>query len=105
MPRYWFTISGVLMRRTTTAVLAALLLAGSVAGCSDNKSYEEITADCAKALKARPEGDKAKPDACEGVKKDDYDALVLSSVLEGSGLVKDGEVDTDKLLEDATATP
>lgn len=89
------------MRRTTTALLAVLLLAGGTAGCSGEKSYEEITADCVQALKDRPEGDKAKPDACKDVKDDDYQALLMSHILEEEGLVKDGKVDPDKLLEDA----
>jgi hypothetical protein len=89
------------MRRTTTALLAVLLTMGGVASCSSQKSYEEITADCAQALKDRADGDNSKPEACEGVKKDDYDVLRLSQGLEDSGLVKDGQVDADKLLEDA----
>jgi hypothetical protein len=94
------------MRRTiTTTLLAVLLLAGGATACSDDKSYEEITADCVQALKDRPEGDKAKPEACEEVKEDDYQTLLMSHILEEEGLVKDGEVDMDKLLDDATATP
>jgi uncharacterized lipoprotein len=89
------------MRRTTTALLAVLLAVGGVAGCSSEKSYEEITADCAAALKDQADGDNSKPEACEGVKQDDYDVLRLSQGLEDSGLVKDGKVDKEKLLEDA----
>ena len=92
------------MRRTTTALLAILLTAG-VVGCSDDKSYEEITVDCAAALKDQAEGDNSKPEECEGVKKDDYNVLRISQSLEDSGVVKDGEVDPEKLLEKATATP
>ncbi|MFE6412580.1 hypothetical protein ACFVOR_37235 [Streptomyces sp. NPDC057837] len=93
------------MRRTTTALLATLLLTAGAVGCSDDKSYGEITADCAAALKDQPEGDNSKPAACDGVKEDDYQVLRLSQGLEDSGVVKDGEVDMDKLLDDATATP
>lgn len=89
------------MRRATTVLLAALLAVGGVAGCSSEKSYEEITADCAAALKDQAEGDTGKPEACEGVKKDDYQTLLMSHVLEEEGLVKDGQVNRDKLLEDA----
>ena len=86
------------MRHTTALLAATLLLAGGAVGCSDEKSYEEITADCAAALKDRAEGDKAKPEACEGVKEDDYQTLLMSQVLEDTGMVKDGEVDMDKML-------
>lgn len=88
------------MRRTTTVLLTTLLALAGVAGCSAEKSYEQLTADCAAALKDRAEGDKAKPGACEGVKEDDYQTLLMSQVLEDTGMVKDGEVDLDKMLDD-----
>ncbi|CAL9663231.1 hypothetical protein SUDANB108_07113 [Streptomyces sp. enrichment culture] len=90
---------------TTTALLAVLLLAGGATACSDNKSYEEITADCAATIKDQPEGDTSKPDECDGVNEDDYKVLRISQGLEDSGVVKDGEVNMDKLLDDATTTP
>lgn len=93
------------MRHSVTALLAAaLLLAGTAVGCS--KSYDETVKDCVSALKERADGDKSKPDACDGVKDDDYSALVVSQALEGSGWVdENGDVDMEKLLNDATATP
>jgi hypothetical protein len=92
------------MRRTTTATLlaaACLLLAAATTGCS--KSYDEIAEDCVAALKDRKPGDESKPDACEGLKKDDYDALVISHVLrdELGWIDEDGNVDKNKMLEDA----
>jgi hypothetical protein len=90
------------MRRT--AVLLACLLA--LAGCSSGKSYDDAVEDCVAALKARPEGDKAKPNACEDVKEDDYTTIVMGLTLDDMGVVDDdGNVDMDKLLDEATATP
>ena len=94
------------MRRTITALLATLLLTAGAAGCSDDKSYEEITADCAAALKDQPEGDNSKPTACDGVKEDDYQVLRLSQGLKDAGAVDEsGNPDLGGLLDDATATP
>lgn len=90
------------MRRTTTVLLAAcLLLAGATAGCS--KSYDEIAEDCVAALKERKAGDKSKPEACEGLKDDDYQALLMSHVLrdELGWVDEEGNVDKGKMLEDA----
>ena len=88
------------MRRTTTALLAGcLLLGGGTAGCS--KSYGDVVKDCVAALKERPEGEKAKPDACEDVKQDDYDALLMNQVLGDLGWTdEDGKFDKNKMLED-----
>ncbi|MEU7416724.1 hypothetical protein [Streptomyces antibioticus] len=94
------------MRRTTTILLATLLLAGAAVGCSSEKSYDEVVADCTQALKDRADGDKAKPDACEDVKKDDYTALLMSQVLDDNGWTdENGDVDMGKILEDSTSTP
>ncbi|MFF7947004.1 hypothetical protein [Streptomyces griseorubiginosus] len=90
------------MRRT--AVLLVCLLA--LAGCSSGKSYDDTVKDCVSALKARPAGDKSKPKACDGVKEDDYTTLVMGLTLDDMGVVdEDGNVDMDKLLDEATATP
>lgn len=84
------TIAGVAL--TAAAVLGA-------AGCSSQPSYNQIAANCAKALAKRPDGDKAKPAACNGLKEKDYDTLVLDAVINKSGLVdKNGNVDVGKLL-------
>ncbi|MEU5976367.1 hypothetical protein [Streptomyces sp. NPDC047315] len=90
----------------TRLVPAAIAAALALTACS-SESYEDITANCAKALESRAEGDKEKPSACKDVKEDDYDTLVISSVLEKDGWVdKDGEVNTDKLLNpDGTPDP
>ncbi|MDX3587603.1 hypothetical protein [Streptomyces europaeiscabiei] len=88
------------MRRTAIAITTALLLAGGAVGCS--KSYDEIGEDCVAALKERKEGDKAKPEACEGLKEDDYQALLMSQAIDDLGWTDDeGNFDEDKMLEDA----
>lgn len=90
------------MRRT--AFLLACLLA--LAGCSSGPSYDDVVEDCVAALKARPEGDKAKPKACKDVKEDDYSTIVMGMTLDDMGVVDDdGNVDMGKLIDEATATP
>lgn len=92
------------MRHTTALLATVLLLAGATVGCS--KSYDETVNDCVAALKERPAADDAKPDACEGVKEDDYTELTISQHLKDSGWVdENGDVDMGKVLEDATETP
>lgn len=74
------------MRRTTVLVSAgALTVAGGVAGLVlwlSQPSYDDRVQDCAAALKERPAGDKAKPNACEDVKDDDYMELLLSNSID-----------------------
>jgi len=90
----------------TTLLLACLLLAGATAGCSSEKSYDETVKDCTAALAKRADGDKAKPSACEGVKADDYTALLMSQVMDDNGWVDEtGGVDMGKILEDSTSQP
>ncbi|MGW1669017.1 hypothetical protein [Streptomyces sp. NPDC002324] len=87
--------------RHTTALLTAsvLLLAGGAVGCS--KSYDEIGEDCVAALKDRADGDKEKPEACEGLKEDDYQALLMSQTIDDLGWTDDeGNFDKNKMLED-----
>lgn len=89
--------------RIRTIVTAAALLAGlaTVTGCS--QSYEELTEDCLTALKARAEGDKAKPAECEGVKREDYTTLVMSVAMDDLGWTgEDGKFDKNKMLDDLT---
>ncbi|MBO7940964.1 hypothetical protein [Streptomyces antibioticus] len=89
-----------------TVLLACLLLAGAAVGCSTEKSYDDIVADCTQALKDRADGDKAKPTDCEGVKDEDYTALLMSQVLDDNGWTdENGDVDMGEILEDSTTTP
>lgn len=94
------------MKHRTIAILtaAAVAVAGAITGLVvwlSQPSYDEIADNCVAALKERTEGDKGKPDACDGLKEDDYDALVLSHVLGDLGWTDDeGNFDKNKMLED-----
>ncbi len=92
--------SGGTMRHTTALLTAAcLLLAGAAVGCS--KSYDEIGEECVAALKERSKGDKVKPEACEGLKDEDYQVLLLSQTIDDLGWTDDeGNFDKNKMLED-----
>jgi hypothetical protein len=94
------------MKRRTITILAAVAVAaaGAITGLIvwlSQPSYDEIADNCVAALKDRAEGDKGKPAACDGLKEDDYDALVLSHVLGDLGWTDDeGRFDKNKMLED-----
>lgn len=135
------------MRRTTTALLTATLLAvGAAVGCS--KSDGEKAEDCAAALTERTGGDPAdtptvneagervdalddtlagmvrsgsasvakdaadmvekttkeggtsRPEACEPLSEDDYNALLMAKAIGGLGWTdKDGQFDKLKMME------
>ena len=86
-------------------ITASLVLAAGLAVTGwliVRPTYDEIVDDCMAALKDRPEGDKAKPEACNGVKKDDYDAILFSRVIDDLGWTDDeGHFDKNKMLEDS----
>ncbi|WP_336052177.1 hypothetical protein [Streptomyces sp. CA2R101] len=89
--------------RIRTIITAAALLVGlaGVTGCG--QSYEEQTEACLKGLKARTDGDKAKPAECDGLKRKDYVALVTSVAIDDLGWTdEDGRFDKNKMLEDLT---
>ncbi|MFE9976064.1 hypothetical protein ACFYRD_36465 [Streptomyces hirsutus] len=91
-------------RRTIAILAAAIAVAGLVTGLVIwlmQPSYDDIANDCVAALKERAEGDKAKPKACEGLKEDDYDALLMSHILGDLGWTDDEDrFDKNKMLED-----
>ncbi|MGP2437954.1 hypothetical protein [Streptomyces sp. JW3] len=99
------------MRRAIALIAGgALILAGGVTGTAiwlSQPSYDDIAADCAAALTERAEGNKAKPSACHGVNEDDYQALVMSAVIDDLGWIdEEGNVDKNEILKDALeATP
>jgi hypothetical protein len=69
----WIIVAGI------AAVLAIITTVVWMTG----RSYEDTVADCKKALAAQAAaGGSGKPDACDGVKEDDYDALVIGNVLD-----------------------
>lgn len=93
------------MRHTTTLLLAVCLLAGATAGCSSEKSQDEIAADCVKAI-TDASTKTSRPDECEGLPQDDYDALLMSWALKDQGVIdENGDVNMGELLEDATSQP
>ncbi|MGW0626448.1 hypothetical protein [Streptomyces sp. NPDC002758] len=95
------------MFRNVIGALAAALIAIGVVSCSNEKSQDEIAKDCVAALKVRADGDKKKPKDCEGLSEDDYQTLLMSHVLtDDLGWVdEDGNVDREKMLDDATSQP
>lgn len=84
------------------AVTAVALAIGGTVYWLSRPTYNEIVKGCQKALVAQSKaGGKGKPAACNDVHKDDYDALVLSSILDGLGWTdKDGHFDENKMLDD-----
>ncbi|WP_030674401.1 hypothetical protein [Streptomyces sp. NRRL B-1347] len=60
------------MRRSTVLIPTGVVaVAGGLTGLIlwlNQPSYDDRVDDCVAALKDRPEGDKAKPEACEEVK-------------------------------------
>ncbi|MFF7603807.1 hypothetical protein [Streptomyces parvulus] len=95
------------MKRRTIAIIAtaATVVTGAVTGLVlwlSRPSYDEIADNCLTALKERPEGGKAKPEVCDGLTKEDYDALALSQVLGDLGWTgNEGRFDKNRMLEDA----
>jgi hypothetical protein len=79
------------MRTTTTVLLAALLFAGA-AGCSSEKSQEEIAKDCASALTERTGGDAGDTPTVSEAKErvDAFDETLADMVRSGyEGVAKD----------------
>ncbi|MET8859694.1 hypothetical protein [Streptomyces sp. NPDC004579] len=72
-------------RRTTWIIvggIAAVLAVVTAVTWGNGDSYRETVAACRQALEAQTKaGGSGRPDVCEGVKKDDYDALVVGAVL------------------------
>ncbi|MEU5773876.1 hypothetical protein ABZ819_11370 [Streptomyces venezuelae] len=92
------------MRRTTLiATLAtAALLTGGGAWWLTQPSYDDKVNACGAALKDRPENVKEKPGACDGVKEDAYDAMLMSHVIDELGWTDDdGNFDENKMIEDS----
>lgn len=97
-------------RRTTiitTAAIAAVGLGTGLAFWIGQPSYEDTVKACTKALAAQYKADgKGKPEACDGVKQDDYDALNVNAAMGDLGwLDDDGKFDKNKMLDSMTETP
>lgn len=97
------------MRNRPVILVISLLVVAGVAAtvwAFLRPTYGDTVSSCEKALAARAEGDKAKPDACDGLKQDDYDALLVGQVLKDGGVVdEDGNVDLRRLADDPSTQP
>lgn len=90
------------MHHHRRALAAAALLLATLTACSSGPTYDESVELCRTALIERPEGEKAKPKACEPLKEDDYDTVNMSVVIDRLGWTdEDGNFDRNKMLEDA----
>jgi hypothetical protein len=98
-------LGGTMQRRIIAIISAtAVAVAGAITGLVvwlSQPSYDDIARACVKALKVRPEGDKAKPKACNGLKEDDYQTLLMAQVIDDLGWTDDeGNFDKNKMLDD-----
>ena len=86
-------------RRTTIITAAAITVAGAGTGLGiwlAQPSYDDMVKDCQKAL--TPSATKThRPDACEGVKQDDYDTLLMAWTLKNA--IKDMPKDERDTLD------
>lgn len=89
--------------RTRTTIAAGVLLLAVLTACGSDKSEEEIAVDCQKALAKSTAGatEKDRPEACEGLPQEDYEALLMSEAMKDTGVIdEDGNVDLDELLNE-----
>ncbi|MFF8953873.1 hypothetical protein ACF09I_34505 [Streptomyces sp. NPDC014940] len=97
-------------RRATLITAAAVTVAGLIAGLTywlTQPSYDDIVKGCQTALTEQTaHHGKGRPDACKDVHDDDYNALVLHSVMDDLGWTdKDGRFSEDKMLDSVTDQP
>jgi hypothetical protein len=72
------------------ASIAAVLAIITTVVWMNGRSYDDTVAACEKALAVQTKaGGQGKPDACDEVKQDDYDALVVGAVLKYGMTQKD----------------
>lgn len=96
------------MRRTTAIIsTAALTTAAAITGATiwlTQPSYDDIVKSCTDALTQQyKDNGKGRPDACNDVKDDDYNALVVNAAMGDLGwLNDDGDFDKNKMLDDVT---
>lgn len=85
-------------------IIASLVLAAGLAVTGwliVRPTYDERVEECIAAIEDRSEGDTTKPDACKGVKEDDYTLIEMHQVFDDQGVWnEDGSVNMEKLLED-----
>ncbi|MEV8595218.1 hypothetical protein [Streptomyces sp. NPDC052012] len=69
-------------------------------------TYDDVVEDCIAAIEERPKGDRSKPEACDGVKEDDYSLIDFHEHLDDQGVWnEDGSVNLENLLEDPDDQP
>lgn len=89
------------MKKSIVVCVVALVL---VTGCG-GPSYDEQVLSCQEALAAHdfdadPLEEGERLPACSGLKKDDYNALVMSRVIDDLGWTDDeGNFDENKMLD------
>lgn len=99
------------MRHRATIITAiAVTIAGGGTGLGlwlSQPSYDDTVKSCEKALTAQYKaGGEGKPDACKGVKEDDYTALVANAAMGHLGWLDDeGNLDEDEMLDSVTESP
>ena len=90
------------MQRRTITILSALAVVLAVAGgilWYRAEAYDDLMADCGRALAARSDtGEAGKPAACDGVKARDYRGLVLKNIFDN--MSPEGRDTVDWLTED-----
>ncbi|MFE5217482.1 MULTISPECIES: hypothetical protein [unclassified Streptomyces] len=97
-------------RKTTLITAAAVAVAALIAGLAywlAQPSYDDVVKGCKKALAAQGDREgKGRPADCDGVRKNDYDALVLDAALNHLGWTdKDGNFDKQKMIDSLDDQP
>jgi hypothetical protein len=92
-------------KRTKLIIISvATTVAAGVGGLAfwlSQPTYDDHVKSCMQAVKERPEGDKSKPGACDELKKDDYNAVVMNQVIGDLGWTdEDGNFDKNEMIED-----
>jgi hypothetical protein len=72
------------MRRLTITALSVAATALLLTSCGASEAEKQE--DCLTAIRARAEGDKAKPKACETISDDDYNTLIIGEVISNTDL-------------------
>ncbi|SED26688.1 hypothetical protein SAMN05216532_4003 [Streptomyces sp. 2231.1] len=97
-------------RKTTLITAAAVTVVALIAGLAywlAQPSYDDIVKGCRSALAAQGDREgKGRPAACNEVRADDYDALVLDAALDHLGWTdKDGNFDKQKMIDSLDDEP
>ncbi|MCX4911840.1 hypothetical protein [Streptomyces sp. NBC_00878] len=93
------------MRRRPVLTVIVVLAAAAIAATTWaflRPTYGDTVSSCQTALSAQFKASgKGKPEACQGVKEDDYSAILMNQIMGDEGwLDEDGRFDKNKMLED-----